>query len=212
MKSEFHIRILLVALMFLMTVGSIWAQSDPDLYENPYTDDGALRVLPAYTDSLEAWQNRQPRNASSGYYIIIQKSKHKLHLYHEGQLVKSYSVAIGKNAKDKTRRNDMATPEGHYHVTAINSSSTWRFTSPFTGKVSGPGVYGPWFLSLDTRRGSFSKGSWAGIGIHGTSAPSSIGRSVSHGCVRLTNQDITELKNEVSWVQDLTKIKVDIVN
>jgi len=32
-----------------------------------------------------------------------------------------------------------------------------------------------------------------GYGIHGTDAPESIGRSVSHGCVRLLNQDIERL-------------------
>ncbi len=29
----------------------------------------------------------------------------------------------------------------------------------------------------------------SGIGIHGTSAPESIGRSTSHGCIRLANWD-----------------------
>ncbi len=30
-------------------------------------------------------------------------------------------------------------------------------------------------------------------GIHGTNDPSSIGRSVSHGCIRMYNQDVTQL-------------------
>ena len=32
-----------------------------------------------------------------------------------------------------------------------------------------------------------------GYGIHGTNAPETIGRSVSHGCVRLRNEDIEKL-------------------
>jgi len=32
-----------------------------------------------------------------------------------------------------------------------------------------------------------------GYGIHGTDEPSSIGRSVSHGCVRMLNQDVEQL-------------------
>ncbi|MCB5223989.1 MAG: L,D-transpeptidase [Candidatus Cloacimonadaceae bacterium] len=205
-------RILLFILLMLGFVGTVWGQVGLDFEESLYTEHGVLKILPAYTDSLEAWNNREPRNVNTGYYIIIQKSKHKLHLYKDGQLMKTYSVASGKNAKDKTRENDMATPEGHYYVTGIYSSSTWRFTSPFTGKQSGPGVYGPWFISLNTGRGSFSKGSWIGIGIHGTSAPSSVGRNVSHGCVRLTNKDITEIKNEMAWIDDYKQIKVDILN
>jgi hypothetical protein len=36
-----------------------------------------------------------------------------------------------------------------------------------------------------------------GYGIHGTDAPESIGRSVSHGCVRLRNEDIEKLYDMV---------------
>jgi hypothetical protein len=36
-----------------------------------------------------------------------------------------------------------------------------------------------------------------GYGIHGTNAPESIGRSVSHGCVRLRNEDIEKLYDMV---------------
>ena len=176
------------------------------------TKDGVLKVLPAYTDSLQAWTSRSPRNIGQGYYIIIQKSTRKLHLYKDGVLLKSYPVAVGKNAKDKVRENDMATPEGHYHVASINNSITWRYTSPITGNVSGPGVYGPWFFALNTLKGSFSGGRWSGIGIHGTSSPSSIGKYVSHGCIRLYSKDVTEIKEEVSWLSDPSQIRVDILN
>jgi hypothetical protein len=36
-----------------------------------------------------------------------------------------------------------------------------------------------------------------GYGIHGTNAPETIGRSVSHGCVRLRNEDIEQLYDMV---------------
>lgn len=176
------------------------------------TKDGALKVLPVFTDSLQAWTSRSPRYIDDGYYIIIQKSTRKLHLYKDGVLQKSYPVAVGKNAKDKVRENDMATPEGHFHVRSINNSITWRYTSPTTGNVSNPGVYGPWFFSLNTTEGSFSGGSWNGIGIHGTSSPSSIGKYVSHGCIRLYSKDVTEIKEEVAWLSDPSQIRVDILN
>jgi len=32
-----------------------------------------------------------------------------------------------------------------------------------------------------------------GYALHGTNQPASIGRSVSHGCVRLRNEDIAQL-------------------
>ena len=49
------------------------------------------------------------------------------------------------------------------------------------------GPFGVMWLSL----------SKAGYGIHGTNNPSSIGKSVSHGCVRMYNQDVLELAKQI---------------
>jgi len=43
---------------------------------------------------------------------------------------------------------------------------------------------------------------WMGLskphyGIHGTNNPSSIGKDVSHGCIRMTNRDVLELAARV---------------
>src|SRR3954471_5665147 len=43
---------------------------------------------------------------------------------------------------------------------------------------------------------------WMGLskphyGIHGTNNPSSIGKSVSHGCIRMKNKDVLELASMV---------------
>jgi lipoprotein-anchoring transpeptidase ErfK/SrfK len=35
------------------------------------------------------------------------------------------------------------------------------------------------------------------VGVHGTNDPSTIGTDVSHGCIRLRNEDILELSNDV---------------
>jgi lipoprotein-anchoring transpeptidase ErfK/SrfK len=44
---------------------------------------------------------------------------------------------------------------------------------------------------------------WMGLskphyGIHGTNDPSSIGKMVSHGCIRMYNQDVIELSKLVN--------------
>ncbi|WP_180956622.1 L,D-transpeptidase family protein [Bacillus canaveralius] len=49
------------------------------------------------------------------------------------------------------------------------------------------GPYGAMWLSL----------SKAGYGIHGTNNPSSIGKAVSKGCIRMFNQDVLELSRLV---------------
>ena len=49
------------------------------------------------------------------------------------------------------------------------------------------GPFGAMWLSL----------SKAGYGIHGTNNPASIGKSVSHGCVRMYNQDVLALAKQI---------------
>lgn len=49
------------------------------------------------------------------------------------------------------------------------------------------GPYGIMWLSL----------SRTGYGIHGTNNPSSIGKAVSHGCIRMYNRDVLQLANTV---------------
>jgi lipoprotein-anchoring transpeptidase ErfK/SrfK len=50
-------------------------------------------------------------------------------------------------------------------------------------QINPGGPYGVMWLSL----------SKAGYGIHGTNNPSSIGKAVSHGCVRMYNRDVLQL-------------------
>jgi lipoprotein-anchoring transpeptidase ErfK/SrfK len=66
-----------------------------------------------------------------------------------------------------------ATPSGRY--TIINKA-------PRPG-----GPYGAYWLGLSKPH----------YGIHGTNNPSSIGKRVSQGCIRMYNQDVTELAGKV---------------
>ena len=66
-----------------------------------------------------------------------------------------------------------ATPMGTYRI--IN-------------KQSNPGgPFGIFWMGLSKRH----------YGIHGTNNPSSIGKSVSHGCIRMFNNDVLELSSMV---------------
>src|SRR5262249_53882711 len=57
------------------------------------------------------------------------------------------------------------------------------------------GAYGPYAFGLNgfsDALTSFNGGEGV-IGIHGTNDPSSIGRDVSHGCIRVSNDVIVEM-------------------
>lgn len=66
-----------------------------------------------------------------------------------------------------------ATPKGTFKV--INKA------------VNPGGPFGARWLGLSKR----------GYGIHGTNNPASIGKYVSHGCIRMYNKDVIELYNLV---------------
>ncbi|WP_438444954.1 L,D-transpeptidase [Gorillibacterium sp. sgz5001074] len=67
------------------------------------------------------------------------------------------------------------------------ASPTGRFT--IVNKAPHPGgPFGAYWLGLSKPH----------YGIHGTNNPSSIGKRVSHGCIRMYNQDVTELAGLVS--------------
>lgn len=120
------------------------------------------------------------------YNIRISKSEYTLSLFKGNELVKTYRVAVGKNPGDKQRRGDNRTPVGDFKIVSIENASKWSHDFR-DGKGKIAGAYGPWFLRLDAK-------GWKGIGIHGTHDPDSRGTNATEGCIRLSNEEITELK------------------
>ncbi len=123
-------------------------------------------------------------SAVSANEIIIDKPNAMLYVLTEnGDTIFAEKCALGRGYGDKKRKGDCKTPEGVFHVHEICKSWNW----PYEGKYTH--TYGPYFIRLRERRS---------IGIHGTSRPSSIGKRASHGCIRLTNDNVTRLKELVS--------------
>jgi len=111
---------------------------------------------------------------SSPRRIIVSIPDRKLVLLEDGEVRKIYDVAVGARVSPS--------PVGQFK---INN----RIVKPNyygTGKVVLPGKNNP----LGTRWLGLNKPSY---GIHGTSAPKSIGKAASHGCIRMSNRDVEEL-------------------
>lgn len=117
--------------------------------------------------------------------VVVDKSGHTLSVLKGGELLARYPAAVGKNKGDKKSAGDMRTPEGRFKIVKIQDSSYW--THDFRdGKGEIAGAYGPKFIRLGTPP-------WKGIGIHGTHDPSSVGRDITEGCVRLKNGDLLDV-------------------
>ncbi len=118
------------------------------------------------------------------FWIRIDKGSFMLSAWEGKKFLSGYTVAVGENAGNKERVGDRRTPEGIFKVERTNDSRAWVHDF---GDGKGPveGAYGPWFIRLDT--------GWKGIGIHGTHDPSSLGRMVTEGCIRMSNESLLEI-------------------
>ena len=79
--------------------------------------------------------------------------------------------------------------------TAVTPSPTGQFR--IVSRVSNPTYYHPGMMIPSGKNNPVGT-RWLGLslkgyGIHGTNAPSSVGRAASHGCIRLRNRDIERL-------------------
>jgi L,D-transpeptidase catalytic domain len=110
--------------------------------------------------------------------IVVIRGTNRLTLYESGQKIASYPVCVGKAGSP--------TPEGDFSIVV-------------RVKPGNPeGAYGPLALGLSAYSDVLTD--WPGggqVGIHGTNNPSSIGEDVSHGCIRLHNEDILALGAKV---------------
>jgi lipoprotein-anchoring transpeptidase ErfK/SrfK len=104
--------------------------------------------------------------------IVIDLSARTLRVREGSRVRLRTRVAIG--------RPGMETPTGDYYITAVFRPKE-RFLGAFAFETS-----------------AYSKLSeWPGggvVGLHGTSAPSLLGKAVSHGCVRMSNPAARALK------------------
>ena len=106
--------------------------------------------------------------------VVVSIPDRKLALIDGDQIVSIYPIAVGAPLSPS--------PVGTFSVvTRVTNPTYYR-----PGKVIGPGAGNP----IGTRWIGLSV---KGFGIHGTDDPRSIGFAKSHGCIRLRNQDVEQL-------------------
>ncbi|MBI5418260.1 L,D-transpeptidase [Candidatus Poribacteria bacterium] len=110
------------------------------------------------------------------FKIKVDIQKNILILFKGDEKIKQFNVASGAK--------ETPTPKGIFTIGNRIANPTWT--------LDGKNIPGG-----DPQNGLGSR--WMGFkertqyGIHGTNEPDSIGKSVSHGCIRLLNQDVEEL-------------------
>lgn len=118
--------------------------------------------------------------------IRIDNSKKILYLMDNGAVEKTYPVAVGSKGNQWS---------GSYTITRTALWPTWTPTANQHRKKKLPrfipgGVKNP----LGARALYLGSSMYR---IHGTNKPTSIGRAVSNGCIRMHNKDVIDLYNRV---------------
>ncbi len=116
--------------------------------------------------------------------LLLDQSDHRLTLFLQRASVDSWVVATGTG--------EYPTPLGRYTITEKRYMPTWINPSPDDWGKNLPEEIPPGPANpLGVRALNWSAP--GAIRFHGTQAVDSLGRDASHGCVRMSNADVSEL-------------------
>ncbi len=130
--------------------------------------------------------------APAGYSpgtIVVKTNERRLYYVIDGQHAVRYPVGVGKPGKQWAGRTMIS---GKYRNPAWAPPAEVKHDVPnIPDLIQGGTPANPMGVAAMTLAG----GEYA---IHGTNRPNSVGGYVSYGCVRMFNQDITDLFERVS--------------
>jgi lipoprotein-anchoring transpeptidase ErfK/SrfK len=116
--------------------------------------------------------------------LVVDLSDRRSYVYRSERLIASYPVAIGKEG--------WQTPRGSFKVLQMRKNPIWRH--PLTGEIVRSGAKNP----LGSRWIGFWSDGRSQIGFHGTNDEQLVGQAVSHGCLRMENQDVEKIYSQVA--------------
>jgi lipoprotein-anchoring transpeptidase ErfK/SrfK len=109
------------------------------------------------------------------YHMLVSLGDHKISVFQGTNSIYEGQVAIGAS--------DTPTPPGKYYTRVL-------IQAPDPNTVYGPFAYG---LSAHSEVLTEFSGGDAEVGVHGNNDASVLGKSVTHGCIRMDNDEITKL-------------------
>jgi lipoprotein-anchoring transpeptidase ErfK/SrfK len=140
------------------------------------SDGWAEVLLPLRPNGSTGWIRMTEATFSPIHYrVTVELGAHRLRVFQDNNVVLEDTVAVGAPATP--------TPLGRFYVRAL-----LRAPNPNT-------VYGPYAFGLSGHSNVLEEfnGGDAEVGIHGNNDASVLGKDVSHGCVRMSNDMITTL-------------------
>lgn len=158
-----------------------------ETFENPTSTDVPLTFmvvstakdwvevqLPIRPNGRTAWVSTDEVELTQvSYSLKVSTADKTLELYRADDLIESFPVATGTGGTP--------TPKGTFYLNELITP---------TNEGYGPFAYG--ISAFSEELTSFGGGPGQ-IGLHGTEDEDSLGRAISHGCIRMSNPAITKL-------------------
>jgi lipoprotein-anchoring transpeptidase ErfK/SrfK len=133
-------------------------------------------LLPERPNGSTGWIHASDaRITQNRYRITVELAAHRITVYDANNVLMQEAVAVGAP--------ETPTPLGTYYTRVL-------LQAPDPTTVYGPFAYG---LSGHSEVLTEFDGGDAEVGIHGNDDASVLGQSVTHGCVRMSNDGITKL-------------------
>ncbi|HVT78015.1 MAG TPA: L,D-transpeptidase [Acidimicrobiales bacterium] len=137
-------------------------------------------LLPVRPNGSDGWVRASDVRLTSHYYkIVVELAAHRVIVSDHGKVFLDTPAGIGKA--------ETQTPVGLYYTKEL-------LQPPNPNTVYGHYVYG---LSGFSNVIFHFEGGDGVIGIHGTNDPSGLGKDVSHGCIRISNDAIDMLAKKL---------------
>jgi lipoprotein-anchoring transpeptidase ErfK/SrfK len=133
-------------------------------------------LLPIRPNGTTGWiKTTDVRVTPNKFHIVIERGAHQITVYDGEKVMIQEPVAVGAD--------ETPTPTGNYYLRVL-------LKAPNPNTVYGPYAYG---LSGHSEVLTTFNGGDGELGIHGNNDASVLGKSVTHGCVRMSNDSITRL-------------------
>jgi lipoprotein-anchoring transpeptidase ErfK/SrfK len=157
------------------------ADSIPIVFLVKSTGDQRVEVyLPVRPNGSVGWVNTSDVDVNRVHeHILVELSAHRMRVYDDDEVIVDAPVGVGKQ--------DVPTPGGVYYIKELLQPPN----------PNGPyGTYAYGLSGFSDVLTNFNGGTGV-IGIHGTNEPEALGTDVSHGCIRVSNDVIERMVEEI---------------
>jgi len=136
-------------------------------------------LLPIRPNGSSGWIRRSVVDlATHDYHAVVELGEHRITVWKGNDVFLQEPVGVGASGRTPTT-------QGLFYTTELYSV--------LPSQQSGYGPYAFALSGFSEVLYSFGDGGTGVLGLHGTGDPSSLGKDVSNGCIRMSNSGITKL-------------------